>query len=263
MTGVFLVITAVYGLLFGSFINLCIHRIPLGQSIINPPSLCTNCDSRFEPQELIPLLGYMYSKGRCRHCGARISLRYPMIEILTSLVYVMLYLRFSLSVEFLAAVFLMTVLIIVFFIDIDYRIIPDSLVIAAMVGGTGMFAHNFFKPVSFYFDRNWWNPPAGIIAGSGMLFLVYLAGRLIYKTDEAIGMGDVKIFAPIGLFLGWRLTLVALFLSFMMAALTSFVLVVLKIKDRRDTIPFGPFIVAATFASLMWGEAILAGYLNP
>lgn len=259
----FLVLSAVCGLIFGSFINVCIYRIPLGQSIIKPPSHCIKCNTRLGPRDLVPVFSYIFNRGRCRYCKEAISPRYTFIELLTAAVYVLLYMKYSISVEFFASIFLMSVLTVVFFIDTDHRIIPDGLVLTALAAGIALTLYNIFRPVEFYMDRKWWNPLAGVAAGSGVLFLVFLLGVLIYRSDDAMGMGDVKIFAPVGLFLGWRLTLTALFLCIFMAAVTSLFLIVLKLKDRKGTIPFGPFIVTGTFIALMWGDAIVSWYLNP
>lgn len=249
------------GLIIGSFINVCIYRIPLGKSIVAPPSACTSCGKRLKAPDLIPVLSYVFLRGRCRHCGAPISSRYPLIELLTAGVFTALFLEYGFTIPFIAFVFLMTILIAVFFIDIDHRIIPDGLVIAGIIGGVALLVYNFFKPMTEIFgDDKWWTPVAGFFSGSGFLLLVALLGLLIYKTDDAMGMGDVKLMAPIGLFLGWRLCLAALFISVLLAGFTSLSLILFGIKKKKDTIPFGPFIVTGTFVTIMWGWDILNWY---
>jgi leader peptidase (prepilin peptidase) / N-methyltransferase len=256
------VVVSLFGIIIGSFLNVCIYRLPKGESIITPPSHCGNCGRRLGVLDLIPILSYVFLRGRCRTCKAGISIRYPAVELLTGLVFLSLYLKYNLTVNFVSSAFIMAILIAVFFIDIDHRIIPDELVIAGLVGGVLLVLYNIFKPVWIYSDRAWWNPLLGILVGSGFLLLVAFAGLLIYKTDEAMGMGDVKILAPIGIFLGWRMTLISLFITIIMSGIIGIILIVFKIKDRKSTIPFGPYIVVGTFITLMWGWDLLNIYLN-
>jgi leader peptidase (prepilin peptidase) / N-methyltransferase len=252
----------ILGLLIGSFLNVCIYRIPKEESIINPPSHCTNCGARLTPLDLVPVFSFLVLRGKCRYCGIKISKRYPAIELLTALTFVVLFNKYSLSIDFLAAAFLISILITVFFIDLEHKIIPDGLVITGLVGGLLLIVYNLFKPVQIFGDRAWWTPLAGILPGSGFLFLVALIGIIIYKTDDAMGMGDVKIFAPIGIFLGWKMTIVALLLSIFLGGISSLILLCTGVKERKSTIPFGPFIVVGTFITLMWGWDIVSWYIS-
>jgi len=253
---------AVYGLAVGSFLNVCICRIPKGKSVVSPPSQCMECGTRLKTADLIPVFSYIFRKGRCKYCGSRISPRYPLVELITAAVFILLFARFDLSLELLAAVYLMSILIAVFFIDIDHREIPNELVLTGLAGGVLLLVYNLFQPVSLYGGRDWWIPLVGMFTGSGILFAVFLLGVVIYKSDDAMGMGDVKIFAPIGLFLGWKLTLVALFVAVFTAGFASLLLIIFRIKDRKGTIPFGPFIVAGVFIALMWGWELIGWYIG-
>lgn len=253
---------AVFGLLIGSFLNVCIYRIPKGQSIAFPPSHCMACSTGLKPLDLLPVFSYLFLRGRCRYCGERISPRYPMIEALTAVIYCIAFWRLGWSLEFFAALYLLTVLIIVFFIDYEHMIIPNGLVIAGIIGGAATAVGNIFYPISFYGDRNLWNPLLGGVTGSGFLLLVALIGLLVYKTDEAMGMGDVKLLFPIGLFLGWKLTILALFLAVISGGAGSILLLILKLRTKKDAIPFGPYIILGTFVSMMWGWDILNWYLG-
>lgn len=253
----------IFGLFMGSFINVCIYRLPAGKSIVSPPSYCPGCGARLKPFDLIPVFGYMFLRGRCRYCRMPISPRYPAVELLTAAVYTALYAKLGLSPAFAAAGYLMTILLIVFFIDIDHRIIPDELVVAGLCGGAAVFVCNIFYPgVMIFGDGRWWTPLLGMLPGSGVLFAVAILGSIIYKTDDAMGMGDVKLMAPVGMFLGWRLCLAALFISILVAGVSSIMLMLLRIKKRKDTIPFGPFIVMGTFLTIMWGWNLLGLYLK-
>lgn len=257
------VIIFLFGLIIGSFTNVCIYRIPLGKSVVVPPSACTGCGKRLTAPDLVPVLSYVFLRGRCRHCGAPISPRYPLIELLTAVVFTALFVKYGFTIPFIAFAFLMTILISVFFIDLDHRIIPDELVIAGIIGGVALLVYNIFKPLPEVFgDNRWWTPVAGFFSGSGFLLLVALLGLLIYKTDDAMGMGDVKLMAPIGLFLGWKLCLAALFISVVLAGVTGLFLILFRIKKKKDTIPFGPFIVTGTFMTIMWGWELLNWYIR-
>jgi len=255
--------TAVFigGLLIGSFLNVCIYRIPRDQSIVFPASHCAVCARDLRFWELIPVISYLFLRGHCRTCGARISPRYPLVEVLTGLVFLLLYSKYGLSIDFWAAIFLMSVLLVVFFVDYDHMIIPDKLVVAALLGAVLLVVYNCFWPVSIYGDRNWWNPLLGALLGSGLLLLVALVGAFLFKT-EAMGGGDIKILFPIGLFLGWRLLLLALFLSILIAGGYALILLLGRRISRQAMIPFGPFLVIGTFLSLIWGWQMLAWYIS-
>ena len=251
----------IYGLIIGSFVNVLIFRIPQGKSIVTPPSACTNCGSRLTPLDLVPVFSYVFLRGKCRHCGTRISPRYPLVEVITAGVFVILYYKYGLSVPFFAFAFLMTLLIAIFFIDIDHRIIPNGLVLIALAGGLLLFIYNILSPMPEVFgDSKWWTPLAGLLPGSGFLLVVAILGSLIYKTDDAMGMGDVKLMAPIGMFLGWKLCLIALFISVILGGVLSLLLMVTGIKKRKDTVAFGPFIVIGAFTTIMWGWDLLSWY---
>lgn len=173
-----------------------------------------------------------------------------------------LFFKYGLTIDFAALLFLAYILIAVFFIDLDHQIIPNELVIVGLIGGTVLFVYNLFLPFQIYADHSWWNPLLGLVSGSGFLFGVSLIGLALYKGDEVMGMGDVKIFAPIGLFLGWRMTLLALFISVILGGMSSLMLLFLGKANRKSMIPFGPFIVIGVFITLMWGWDILHLYLS-
>lgn len=252
----------IFGLVIGCFLNVCIYRIPAKQSIISPPSHCTSCGTRLRPLDLVPVFSYIFLKGKCRYCGERVSARYPIVEGLTAAVFVILYFRFSFSVEFLTAIFFSCILICLAFIDFDLKIIPNELVITGLISGVVLFVYNLFYPVSMYGDRAWYNPLIGMASGAGFLLLVAMIGSIVYKSEDAMGMGDVKLLAAVGLFLGWRLTIVALLLAVICAAITSLVLMLFKKLNIKSTVPFGPFISLGTFIALVYGWNIIEVYLG-
>lgn len=259
---IYIIFVLVLGLMVGSFLNVCVYRIPRGESVISPGSHCTSCNTALKVLNLIPVLSYIIIKGRCRYCRNKISLRYSIIELLTAGIFVLLFERYQLSVYFIASVFIASILIAVFFIDMEHQIIPNGLVLVGLIGGIPLILYNLFKPVGIYGDRLWYNPILGMLAGSGILLLVALIGFAIYRSDGAMGMGDVKIFAPIGIFLGWRMTLLALLISVLLGGITGLILILFRVKDRKDVIPFGPFIVIAELVTMIWGWNIFNWYLN-
>ncbi|HHY65045.1 MAG TPA: prepilin peptidase [Clostridiaceae bacterium] len=251
------------GLCTGSFLNVCIYRIPAGKSIISPPSACPECGERIKFSDMIPVVSYILLKGKCRNCKASISLRYPAVELLTAVIWFVTYLRYGLTVETAGLILLFSILIAVFFIDLDHMIIPNGLVLTGLAGGAAVFLyHVFIKPFGLYGSTSWYTPLIGMVSSSGILFLIALIGLIIYKNDGAMGMGDVKIFMPIGLFLGWKLSLLTLVLSVFLGGITSLVLLILKIKDRKSAIPFGPFIVTASLFSALYGNELIRWYLQ-
>lgn len=251
------------GLCVGSFLNVCIYRIPLEQSIIDPPSGCPGCRKKLQPIDLIPVLSYLILKGKCRYCKEPISIRYPVVELITGTIWLIIYSTYGLSVETAALLYLYSVLIAVAFIDLKHMIIPDGLVLTGLAGGAVIFLyHAFVKPFALYESTLWYTPVIGMFSSSGILFIIAFIGLLIYGNDGAMGMGDVKLFLPIGLFLGWKLALLALFLSIMLGGITSIILLILRIKDRKSAIPFGPFIIIATFIAGLYGNQILSWYFS-
>lgn len=252
----------ILGLVIGCFLNVCIYRIPTSQSIISPPSHCKSCGTRLRPLDLVPVFSYIFLRGKCRYCGEKVSARYPMVEGLTAAVFVLLYYRLSFSIEFLAALILSCILICIAFIDFDLKIIPNGLVISGFIIGVALSVYNLFYPVLMYGDRIWYNPLIGMASGAGFLLLVVVVGAIVYKSYDAMGMGDVKLLVVIGLFLGWRLTIVALLLAVILAAITSLVLMLFKKLTVKSTIAFGPFIALGAFIAMVYGWNMIEIYLG-
>lgn len=253
----------IFGLIIGSFLNVCISRIPREESIISPQLHCLDCGTKLKPLDLIPLITYLIYRGNCRHCGLKISSRYFFVELLTGIVSVVLFSKYGMTVDFIAFLFLMYLLIAVFFIDLEHQIIPNELVLAGLLGGTVLFVYTLLRgPILIYSDHLWWNPLLGLVSGSGFLLSVAFIGSLLYKNEEVMGMGDVKLFAPIGIFLGWRMALLALFISIVLGGVSSILLIILGKATRKSMIPFGPFIVIGVLITVMWGWDLLDWYVS-
>jgi leader peptidase (prepilin peptidase)/N-methyltransferase len=251
--GIEIFLVFVLGLIIGSFINVCIYRIPRNESVIYPASHCPKCRTKIKPIDNIPLLSYILLKGRCRNCGSKISIQYPVVEFLTGLIYLIIYLIYGLSIQSLVYIILSSALIIIAFIDLQKQMIPDVISLPGIVIGLIL---SFIVPyISFI------NSALGALVGGGIILIIAWVGSIIFKK-EAMGGGDVKLAAMIGAFLGWRYTIISLFLGFFLGALIGIILIIMKIKKREDAIPFGPFIALGSIITLLWGEKILLWYLG-
>ena len=236
----------IYGIVFGSFYNVVIYRLPVGKSIVKPPSACGACNHRLKPIELIPILSYIAQKGRCKNCGEKISIRYPLIELLTGLLFVWVYSRTGFSIELAKGLFLASLFIIISFIDLDHQIIPDELnLILGIVGLIYLFSVKPFPLVHGLY---------GFLAGGGLLFIIALIGPM--------GGGDIKFMAAMGLWLGLGYTLMALLISFILGGFISAMLLVFKIVDRKTAIPFGPFLCLASLIVMLYGQELFIWYVQ-
>jgi leader peptidase (prepilin peptidase)/N-methyltransferase len=251
--GIEISIIFILGLIIGSFSNVCIYRIPKNESIVFPASHCPNCHTPIKAIDNIPILSYFLLKGKCRKCGEKISIRYPIVEFLTGAIYLLIFLIYGRSYQTLIYALLSSALIIIAFIDLDEQIIPDEISLPGIVIG---FALSFIVPYISYF-----NSILGIIVGGGIILLIALVGLAIFKK-EAMGGGDVKLSAMIGAFIGWKYIMISLFIGFFIGAIAGILLILLKIRNRDDLVPFGPFIVLGSFITLLWGENILSWYLG-
>ncbi len=236
----------IYGLVFGSFYNVVIYRLPNGKSLIKPPSSCGYCGHRLSPCELIPVISYILQRGQCKHCKTHFSMRYAVVELLTGLLFLTSYMQFGLSVEAFRLIFLGSLCIIISFIDYDHQIIPDRLNFLIFI--VGIIYLMIFSPLSIM------NAFLGFLVGGGLLFLIALVGPM--------GGGDIKYMAAIGVWLGMGYTLMTLLISFIIGGVISLVLLLTKVVDRKTAIPFGPFLCIATLIVLIYGNELFHWYLN-
>lgn len=235
-----------FGTVMGSFFNVCIYRIPLGKSVVSPPSSCGSCGERLKGIDMIPVLSYFFLKGRCRHCGEKYSPRYMVVELITGIFYFIIYLKFGYGVLFFKGIILFSILLIIGFIDYDNKIIPDSLNLILLL--SGIFLNIFFNLISFK------SMGFGFLAGFGFLFLIALIGPM--------GGGDIKLMGATGVFLGFKYTVMSMFLGFVTGGLISSVLLIFKIVKPKDMIPFGPFLCFGIFTSFLFGNEIFSWYFN-
>ncbi len=229
----------------GSFFNVCIHRIPRGESILYPPSHCPKCGTSLKFYDNIPILSYIFLKGRCRYCKAKISPIYPIVELLTGVLYLLTYIIFSYKglLDLFFAYIFISLLIVITFIDLEHMIIPDVLVIPGIII---FLFYPFLSSNSLFLNKLL----GGFIGG----FIIFL---IVFLSRGGMGIGDIKFSIMIGLFLGIKYIFVALILSFIIGGIVGIGLLVFKIKGRKDPIPFGPFLSIGGIISLFWGDIIL------
>ena len=251
--GINVILIFILGLIVGSFSNVCIYRIPINESIIYPASHCPKCRSSIKPIDNIPLLSYILLKGRCRNCGSRIPIQYPVVEFLTGIIYILIFLIYGLTLQSLIYIILASAVIIIAFIDLNKQIIPDVISLPGI--GVGLILSFFVPYISFI------NSVLGVVVGGGIILVIGLVGSAIFKK-EAMGGGDVKLAAMIGAFLGWQYIIISLFLGFFLGALAGIFLILSKIKRREDIMPFGPFIALGSIITLLWSEKIIVWYIG-
>lgn len=241
------VLLFVTGLVIGSFLNVCIYRIPRNESIVFPASHCPNCGNNLAPRDLAPLFSYLFLKGKCRYCRAPIHWRYPIVELITGLLFIALYYSLGLNLLLLKYLLLACFLVTISFIDLEHYIIPNELVLAIL--GTGIITELL----------TWELSPVSFLLGMFVPFVALATLALISRGG--MGGGDIKLAGATGLFLGWPQSIVALVLSFFIAGIASLIMLVLKIKKRKDPIPFGPYYAAGILISVFWGKTLLELYL--
>ena len=243
-----------FGLAAGSFVNVCIYRIPKGVSILAPRSACPACGEALKPQELIPVISYIALRGRCSRCRARISILYPIVELMCGLLWAALFSRFSASFQFAVYAPFCTVLLAVPFIDFRTMRIPNGLVVAALFPAAAAavkfiaFSSGPERFRSVYGSMDWSSPLLGLLPCAAFL-LISIVSAAIGKGKAAIGMGDVKLLIPAGLALGLRQCLLAVFVAVTLGGAAGIILLATGVKKRKDPIPFGPFLVAGIYAA--------------
>jgi leader peptidase (prepilin peptidase)/N-methyltransferase len=240
------IIFALFGTALGSFLNVCIDRLPVGRSIVHPPSHCDSCQHRLSPADLVPIFSYLWLRRRCRYCEALIPWRPFWVELGTGLLFALSYWYFGLSVSFVVIAFYGCLFLVIGVIDLEHHLILNKISYTAMV----------LAPVIAIFQ-----PPPERAMGFLFLLLAYLLTFAIYKS-EAIGFGDVKLVGLIGLVTGPRLVFLSLTLGAILGGVVGLILLLLKLKERKEPLPFGSFLAIATMFTLVWGSDILNWYLG-
>lgn len=245
-------IIILFSTLLASFYNVCIHRILTNESIIYPSSHCPSCRHPLKIIDLIPILSYIFLLGRCRYCKSMISPRYLIVELITPIIALLLYYKYGFSWQFISYFILVSLLIITSFTDIKQQIVPNIIILICLISGL------FFS--LFGITINFLDAILGLIVGAGSLLIIGLISLLVLKK-EGLGGGDIKLLGVIGLFIGWKMTLLTFLFSIYIGGIFSILLMLFKIKERGEYIPFAPFISLATIISLLWGKDIVNWYL--
>ena len=248
-----LVFVFAFAAIIGSFLNVCIARLPDGRSIVQPPSHCPKCQSFLAWYDNVPILSYLVLAGRCRTCRVHISAIYPTVEVLTGALAVALFLRLGPTLAFAGYFAFAAALVVITFIDLDHQLIPDVISLPGIVVG---LAFSLVSPLVTPLDA-----ALGVLAGGGTL----LAVAWLYKTfrgQEGMGGGDVKLLAMIGAFLGWQSIFVTLFVGSVIGSIIGVGLMLYQRADTKLAIPFGPFLAGGALVYLFWGDRILAFYFG-
>lgn len=236
----------VFGLIIGSFLNVCIHRLPINESLIAPSSRCPACRHPVRWRDNIPVVSFLLLRGRCRDCGRPISRRYPLVELANGIGYVLLVWRFGVGPETAVYALLYSSLLVITFIDLDHQIIPDRITLPGMV--VGLAASSVILPLGFL------NAVIGLLLGGALFYGVAAASR------GGMGGGDIKLIAMIGAFLGWKQVLLTIFIGALAGSVIGLFLMAFKGKSRKYPVPFGPFLGLGAVVSLFAGPAIWTWY---
>ncbi len=246
------ILVLLFGLVWGSFLNVVIYRLPRNISLVFPPSSCPICKKRIRFYDNIPVFSYLILHGKCRYCGSPIPFSYFLVELVTPLCFWILYLRFPLGFHFFAACLFTSAMIALALIDFYHKILPDVL---TLPGTFLALVYAAFRP-----DLSLRQALAGSVSGAGFLLLIYGA-YLWLRKKEGLGLGDVTMMLFIGAFLGLTLTVLTLLIASLTGALVGSILMLVKKKDMQFALPFGTFLAPAAFISLVWGYQIIAWYI--
>jgi leader peptidase (prepilin peptidase)/N-methyltransferase len=243
---------ALFGLMVGSFLNVCIYRLPRRESIVFPGSHCTTCGRAIRWYENVPIVSWLALRGQCAGCGERISVVYPLVEALTGAVFTIHVLHFGLDWILLPRLLFACALIVLAVIDLRHRILPNPITLGGTVVGL-LF--------SVALPPGWVSSLIGVLIGGGVLFAI---GELYFRLRgiEGMGMGDVKMLAMIGAFLGWPGVLVTMVLASLSGALVGMGMMAFQKGDMKYALPFGTFLSAAALVASLYGDAMLTWYLS-
>ncbi len=243
-----------FGMCIGSFLNVCIYRLPSSISIINPSrSFCPECNSAIQFYDNIPVFSYLWLKGRCRHCKAPISFRYPLVELMTGILAVAISLMFGLALEAVVYFVFMSSLLVITFVDIDHKIIPDIITLPGIPMGLGA---SFLLPAMTFKSSL-----LGLLAGGGSLLIVAWTYSLITRK-EGMGGGDIKLLGMIGTFIGWKGVIFTIFVASLAGTFVGMIVMLQKGKNLKFAIPFGPFLSIGAMSYVFFGEKVLFWYFH-
>ena len=243
----------VFGICIGSFLNVCIYRLPESKSIVQPRSMCPSCGTLIRFYDNIPIFSYMALRGKCRHCEAHISFRYPVVEFISGLFAVGVFLKYGMGLETLIYYTFIATLLVITFIDIDHQIIPDVI---TLPGIPIFFVASFALPEITLVESI-----LGILIGGGSLFLVAWLYHLLTRK-EGMGGGDIKLLAMMGAIVGWKGVLFTIFVASAIGTLAGMLIIIKSGKTMKLAVPFGPFLAIGGIAYILIGPQLIAWYFN-
>jgi leader peptidase (prepilin peptidase)/N-methyltransferase len=258
------------GLVVGSFLNVCIFRLPRGESLVRPGSHCPSCGRPIRPSDNLPLLSYLLLRGRCRFCGDSISWRYPLVEAMTGLGFVLVVARFGLTLPAFLHLLFFSALMVLAFIDLEHQILPDAITLPGIPLGVAAAVFPLLAsclsgaepgPLWPSLRPRLLSSLLGLLLGGGLFWLIAFLGQVLLKR-EAMGGGDIKLAAMIGAYLGWRLLLLTIFLAAFSGSLVGIFLLRLHLRGREEPIPFGPFLSLGAFLSMLGGDWVVGWYAS-
>jgi leader peptidase (prepilin peptidase)/N-methyltransferase len=251
MTGVApLVIAGLFGACFGSFLNVVIYRLPLGQSIVSPPSRCPRCGYRLKWYDNLPIFGWLLLGGRCRNCKNPISIQYPLVELITALLFVLVVWATPPGPLMVSRLLFVCILIALFGIDLEHQILPNSITLPGIVAGVLL---------SFIAPPGWRDALLGVVLGAGILYAI-AGAYYLWRREEGLGMGDVKMLAMIGAFLGWKAVLVTMVLSSFSGAVIGLALIAAERGGMKLALPFGTFLALGALVAMFVGAPLINWY---
>lgn len=250
---------AVFGLIVGSYLNVVIYRLPLGKSTVLPRSRCPACGAPIRALDNLPVLSYLLLRGRCRSCGAVIGWRYPAIEALTALLLVGCYIAYGLTIQTVVAAVFVCLMVVLAMIDVDHMILPDRITWPGIA--LGFLAHAVMAVVLRLPWSLLMEPLLGALLGGGLLLAIYGLWWLI-RREEGMGLGDAKMMALIGSFLGWKALLVAFFFAVLSGSIVGLILMQGTGQGMKTRLPFGAFLALGGIIALFAGPAIIDFYLR-
>lgn len=239
------IIIPLIGAAIGSFLNVCIRRIPAGESLVVPSSHCPRCLHPIKYYDNIPIVSYLLLGGKCRSCRGKISLQYPLVELLTAVMALLLFWKFGLTLKFLFSFIFACTLTVITFVDFDHQIIPDVVTLPGIP--------LFFLMAVFAMGVPPLDAALGILIGGGILYAIAFGYELITKR-EGMGGGDIKLLAMLGAFFGWKSLFFILLASSLLGAVVGIAVILIKGKDMKYAVSFGPFLSLAALANIFWGD---------
>ncbi len=243
---------ALFGAVIGSFLNVCIYRLPIGRSVVWPASACARCGRELSWYENVPILAWLALRGRCRSCAEPISIQYPIVEALTAIMFAAAWWYYGFTPLLVSRLVFGCALIVLFAIDLEHHLLPNAITLPGIAVGFGF---------ALFTEPGWLASLLGILLGAGVLYAI-AEGYYLVRHEEGMGMGDVKMLGMIGAFLGWQLTILTLVMASCAGAIIGLLLIALKRGDMKYALPFGTFLALGAALAGTAGAPFLDWYLR-